>query len=183
MITVQQNQSKAEALKKAKIIKLLVLDVDGVLTDGKLYFTPQGETMKVFNSLDGHGIKMLRTTGIEVAIITGRITEALDQRVTNLGIKYYYRGREDKINALNELLEILPLKDTEIAHLGDDLPDLPVIRRVGLGMAVANAYDFVKQNADWCTRASGGDGAVREACDFIMEAQGTLQPAVDKYLT
>ena len=177
-----QEHKKELALQKAKKIKLLILDVDGVLTDGKLFFSSQGETLKVFNSLDGHGIKMLRASGVEVAIITGRKSEALDQRVANLGIKHYFRGREDKINALNELLQDLPLNDAEIAHLGDDLPDLPVIRRVGLGMAVANAYPFVKQHADWCTQNSGGDGAVRETCDFIMLAQETLEPALNEYL-
>lgn len=170
------------ATEKAFKIRLLILDVDGVLTDGKLYFSAEGESLKVFSSLDGHGIKMLQATGVEVAIITGRESKALDLRMANLGIQHYFRGREDKINALDELLESLQLHDEQIAYLGDDLPDLPVIQRVGLGMAVANAYSFVKLHADWCTRNKGGDGAVREACDFIMDSQGTLQGALDQYL-
>jgi 3-deoxy-D-manno-octulosonate 8-phosphate phosphatase (KDO 8-P phosphatase) len=182
MDNAEQQKNRAKAEEKAFKIKLLILDVDGVLTDGKLYFSANGETLKVFNSLDGHGIKMLRATGVEVAIISGRESEALDQRVANLGIQYYFPGREDKINALDELLVSLQLRDEQIAHLGDDLPDLPVIQRVGLGMAVANAYSFVKLHADWCARNNGGDGAVREACDFIMDAQGTLQSALDQYL-
>lgn len=171
-----------KALASAKEVKLLVLDVDGVMTDGRLYIGAEGETIKAFNSHDGHGIKMLRRSGIEVAIISGRKSSALEQRAKELGIKHLYQGREDKITALNELLNIIDVNYQQIAHLGDDLPDLPVIRRVGLGMAVANAYPLVKEHALWCTKAEGGNGAVREACDFIMAAQNTLVPALDQYL-
>jgi 3-deoxy-D-manno-octulosonate 8-phosphate phosphatase (KDO 8-P phosphatase) len=171
-----------KALASAKEVKLLVLDVDGVMTDGRLYIGAEGETIKAFNSHDGHGIKMLRCSGIEVAIISGRKSSALEQRAKELGIKHLYQGREDKITALNELLNIIDVNYQQIAHLGDDLPDLPVIRRVGLGMAVANAYPLVKEHALWCTKAEGGNGAVREACDFIMAAQNTLVPALDQYL-
>lgn len=171
-----------KALNRAKQIKLLVLDVDGVMTDGSLYFIGEGEALKVFNCHDGHGIRMLRRSGVEVALISGRESPALETRAHDLGIKFLYQGREDKINALDELLEIIDLDYQHIAHLGDDLPDLPIIRRVGLGMAVANAYPLVKEHAIWCTRANGGHGAVREACDFIMAAQNTLVPALDQYL-
>lgn len=171
-----------KALNKAKHIKLFVLDVDGVMTDGRLYITDSGEEMKVFNSHDGHGIKMLRNSGVEVAMISGRKSSALERRATELGIHHLYQGREDKINALNELLEDIDVSYEQVAHVGDDLPDLPIIRRVGLGMAVANAYPLVKEHAIWCTLAKGGEGAVREACDFIMAAQNTLVPALDQYL-
>lgn len=171
-----------KALNKAKKIKLLVLDVDGVMTDGRLYIAGNGEEIKAFNCHDGHGIKMLLNSGVEIAMISGRQSPALEQRANELGIQYLYQGREDKINALNELLEVLDVSYEQIAHIGDDLPDLPIIRRVGLGMAVANAYPLVKEHAIWCTKAKGGEGAVREACDFIMAAQNTLVPALDKYL-
>ena len=171
-----------KALNIAKQIKLLVLDVDGVMTDGRLYITDEGEVMKAFNCHDGHSIKMLRNSGVEIAMISGRKSPALDKRANELGIQHLYQGREDKINALNELLDTLDVSYQQIAHLGDDLPDLPIIRRVGLGMAVANAYPLVKEHAAWCTQAKGGEGAVREACDFIMAAQNTLVPALDQYL-
>ena len=170
------------AQQKAIEIKLLVLDIDGVMTDGRLYFSAQGEALKVFTIPDGLGIKLLRNSGVEVAIISGRSSEALSKRAADLGIKHLYQGREDKIQALTELLTVLDLSFNQVAHLGDDLPDLPVIRKVGLGIAVANAYALVKQHADWCTTAKGGEGAVREACDFIMSAQGTLDDALQPYL-
>jgi len=176
------NKDLQQALAKAKKIKLLVLDVDGVMTDGRLYIGGDGEVMKAFNCHDGHGIKILRNSGVEVAMISGRQSAGLAQRAEELGIQYLYQGREDKINALNELLDTIDVSYQQIAHLGDDLPDLPIIRRVGLGMAVANAYPLVKEHAAWCTKAKGGEGAVREACDFIMAAQNTLVPALDQYL-
>ncbi|MEZ5547044.1 MAG: HAD family hydrolase [Pseudomonadales bacterium] len=175
-------KDQRRALQKAKAIKLLVLDIDGVMTDGRLYFSAQGEALKVFNILDGLGIKLLRNSGVEVAIISGRRSEALAKRASDLGINHLYQGREDKIQALTELITPLELSFAEVAHLGDDLPDLPVIRKVGLGMAVANAYELVKHHADWCSTAKGGEGAVREACDFIMSAQGTLDDALQPYL-
>lgn len=171
-----------QALGKAKNIKLLVLDVDGVMTDGRLYLSGDGEVMKAFNCHDGHGIKMLRDSGVEVAMISGRQSAALQQRAQELGVQYLYQGREDKLEALNELLAIIDVSYEQIAHLGDDLPDIPILRRVGLSMAVANAYPLVKEHAIWCTQTKGGEGAVREASDFIMAAQNTLVPALDRYL-
>ncbi|MCF7981441.1 MAG: HAD hydrolase family protein, partial [Pseudomonadales bacterium] len=142
----------------------------------------QGEALKVFNILDGLGIKLLRNSGVEVAIISGRRSEALTKRASDLSITHLYQGREDKIQALTELLARLNLSFKEVAHVGDDLPDLPVIRQAGLGIAVANAYELVKQHADWCTEKKGGEGAVREVCDFIMSAQGTIEHAHQAYL-
>ncbi len=170
-------------MKKAENIRLLVLDVDGVLTDGSLYFSGSGESLKVFSTLDGQGIKMLRNTGVEIAIISGRKSEPLIRRATDLGIQYMQLGREDKLDALDELLTKLKLERHQVAHLGDDLPDLPVMQNVGLGIAVKNAYALVKHKADWCTETKGGRGAVREVCDLIMEAQGTLAGQLQPYLT
>ncbi|GMQ55430.1 MAG: phenylphosphate carboxylase subunit delta [Pseudomonadales bacterium] len=169
-------------IERAKAIRLAIFDVDGVLTDGRLYFMPDGTEFKSFNTLDGHGIKMLIASGVEVAIISGRKSPLVERRAANLGIKHLIQGREDKLTALAELREIVPVEMHEIAFLGDDLPDLPVIRRAGLGMAVATADTFVREHAHGVTRAAGGAGAAREFCELIMRAQGTLDQAQAAYL-
>lgn len=169
-------------LQRASAIRLAIFDVDGVLTDGRLYFMPDGTEFKSFNTLDGHGIKMLMASGVEVAIISGRQSPLVERRAANLGIRHLIQGREDKLNALNELLESIPVELSQIAFLGDDLPDLPVMRRVGLGVAVASADSFVRQHAHGITLASGGAGAAREFCELIMTAQGTLEQARAAYL-
>ena len=171
-----------DILQQAKKIRLLILDVDGVLSDGKLYFSNSGEEIKAFNSLDGHGIKMLQASGVSVAIITGRTSHIVAKRANDLGIQHLIQGREDKLNALNELLTNQKIHDNEIAHMGDDYPDLPIIRRVGLGLAPANAHPIIKQHCQWHSQYNGGDGAVREACDVIMIAQGTFDNALSAYL-
>ncbi|KRW57467.1 KdsC family phosphatase [Pseudomonas sp. TTU2014-080ASC] len=171
-----------DLLQRGKNIKLAVFDVDGVLTDGKLYFLVDGSEFKTFNTLDGHGIKMLINSGVRTAIITGRTTPVVERRAKNLGIQHLYQGREDKLVVLDELLSELGLDYDQVAYLGDDLPDLPVIRRVGLGMAVANADGFVRQHAHGTTQARGGEGAAREFCELIMKAQGTLEAAQSAYL-
>lgn len=166
----------------AKQIKLLVLDVDGVLTDGKLYFSNSGDELKAFSTLDGQGIKMLQQTGVTVAIITGRQSELVKRRASNLGIEHLIQGREDKLIALDELRAKLQLDYEHIAFLGDDLPDLAAMRKVALGMTVANGHCFVAEHAMWTSQAAGGQGAVREACEFIMQSQGTLQQVWGQYL-
>lgn len=171
-----------ELLQRARAVKLAIFDVDGVLTDGKLYFLADGSEFKTFNTLDGHGIKMLIASGVSTAIISGRTTPVVERRAMNLGIQHLYQGREDKLDVLNELLGRLGLDYSEVAYLGDDLPDLPVIRRVGLGMAVASADRFVRENAHGVTRACGGEGAAREFCELIMRAQGSLDRAQAHYL-
>lgn len=171
-----------EILAKAKNIRLLVLDVDGVLSDGKLYFSNSGEEIKAFHSLDGHGIKMLQKAGVEVAIITGRTSHIVAKRSESLGIKHLIQGREDKLNALDELLAKTPLEYSQVAHMGDDYPDLPLIRRVGLGLSTNNAHYIVKQQSHWCSRRNGGEGAVREACDMLMHAQNSFDHALQDYL-
>jgi len=168
--------------QRAKTIKLAIFDVDGVMTDGRLYFLADGSEFKTFNTLDGHGIKMLIASGVLTAIISGRTTPAVERRANNLGIQHVYQGREDKLAVLEELLAELGLDYSQVAYLGDDLPDLPVIRRVGLGMAVANAHSFVRQHAHGVTSARGGEGAVREFCELILDAQGNLEAAQAAYL-
>jgi 3-deoxy-D-manno-octulosonate 8-phosphate phosphatase (KDO 8-P phosphatase) len=168
--------------QRAKAIKLAIFDVDGVLTDGRLYFLADGSEFKTFNTLDGQGIKMLIASGVRTAIISGRSTPIVERRAQNLGIQHLYQGREDKLVVLDELLAELGLDRAEAAYLGDDLPDLPVIRRAGLGMAVANANEFVRQHAHGVTQARGGEGAAREFCELILRAQGNLDAAQAAYL-
>ena len=179
---MNDSQVNPDLLQRAQSIKLAIFDVDGVLTDGRLYFLVDGSEFKTFNTLDGHGIKMLIASGVRTAIISGRKTPVVERRAQNLGIQHLYQGREDKLDVLNELLAELDLDYTQVAFLGDDLPDLPVIRRVGLGMAVASADAFVRQNAHGVTRARGGEGAAREFCELIMRAQGSLDAAQAAYL-
>lgn len=167
---------------RARQIRLAIFDVDGVLTDGRLYFMPDGTEFKSFHTLDGHGIKMLRASGVEVAIISGRNSPLVERRAANLGIPYLIQGREDKLNALDELRREISVEMQQIAFLGDDLPDLPVMRRVGLGVAVATADTFVREHAHGVTSAAGGLGAAREFCELIMRAQGTLDQAQAAYL-
>ncbi len=168
--------------QKAQAIKLLLLDVDGVLSDGKLYFSAEGYEMKAFNTLDGHGIKMLRRSGVEVGIITGRNSPIVAKRAGDLGIKLLIQGREDKFKALQELLEQFPCELENIAFMGDDYPDLLVMCRVGLALTVKNAHCEVVQQSHWQSTFNGGEGAVRDACDLIMKAQGTYQAALDNYI-
>lgn len=171
-----------KVITKAKKIKLLILDVDGVLTDGKLLFDGQGREYKSFHARDGHGIKLLRQTGVEVAVISGRKSNSVALRMKDLGIEYVYQGQEDKIMAFNEIIQSLSIQADAAAHVGDDLLDLPIMRRVGLSVAVNDANFAVKEYADWCTSLSGGQGAVREVCDFIMQAQGNLEAVINSYL-
>lgn len=171
-----------ELLERARKVRLAVFDVDGVLTDGGLNFLPDGTEFKRFSTLDGQGIKMLQNAGIEVAIITGRSSQVVINRATNLGIKHLIQGREDKRIALQEILAQLDLQLEDVAYLGDDLPDLPAIRSVSLGVAVANANSFVRQHADAVTSLRGGEGAAREFCEFILQAQGRLDAARQAYL-
>lgn len=171
-----------KAIHRAKYVRLLLLDVDGVLTDGRLYYGNNGEELKAFNIQDGLGIKLLQKNGIQVGIITGRTSALLARRAAELGIKLVVQGREDKLVALNEMLENSEYQMEEIAFLGDDLPDLAVIRRVGLGVAVANARPVIAQHAIWQTSACGGHGAVRELAELLLDAQGKLESTLASYL-
>ena len=165
----------------AKNIKLLLLDVDGVLTDGKLYYGNSGEELKAFNIQDGLGIKLLQQGGIQVGIITGRVSTLLQRRADELGINPVIQGREDKLIALRELLKSQNLDLHQIAFMGDDLPDLSAINSVGLGITVANASSTLAAKADWQTLRSGGDGAVREAAEMILKAQGKFDTLVERF--
>ncbi|MGB1403400.1 MAG: KdsC family phosphatase [Porticoccaceae bacterium] len=165
----------------AKKIKLLLLDVDGVLTDGKLYYGNSGEEMKAFNIQDGLGIKLLQKGGVQVGIITGRMSKLLQRRADELGIDPLIQGREDKLTALNELLQNMHINMDEIAFMGDDLPDLAVMRRAGLGITPANGSSTNAKLADWQTTRGGGQGAVREVAEMILEAQGKLQTLLADY--
>jgi 3-deoxy-D-manno-octulosonate 8-phosphate phosphatase (KDO 8-P phosphatase) len=171
-----------ELIKKAEKIRLLALDVDGVLTDGRLYFSEDGGELKSFDTQDGHGIKMLQQAGIACAIVTGRNTRLVARRAKNLGIAHLLQGREDKLVALNELIAPLNLSLDQVAYVGDDWPDLPAILATGLGVAVANAHEALLQRADFITQKKGGRGAVREVCDFILKAQNRYDDALAPYL-
>jgi len=168
--------------ERASKIRMLVLDVDGVLTDGKLYFDHAGNELKAFNTRDGLGMKALQRCGIEVAVITGRKSEAVAHRMSQLGIKHVYQGREDKLNAFQHLLDITGFDEYEICYAGDDWIDLPVMMRAGLAISVADAEERVKEHAHWITQRNGGDGAVREMCNLILAAQGKDQTILDEIL-
>ncbi|MFT5716705.1 MAG: 3-deoxy-D-manno-octulosonate 8-phosphate phosphatase (KDO 8-P phosphatase) [Oleiphilaceae bacterium] len=169
-------------IEKAKKIQLLVLDVDGVMTDGKVYFSAQGDELKAFSILDGQGIKTLLKNNIQVAIITGRTSPLTARRARDLGIDFILQGREDKKIALQELSDELNIVFDNIAYVGDDLPDLSAIISSGLGVTVPNGHFFVKQHADYCTNLAGGQGAVREVCDLILDAQALLESTHKAYL-
>lgn len=171
-----------EILEKAKHIRLLILDVDGVLTSGNLVYTKEAIQYKAFYVQDGLGIKLLQKTGVQVGIITTCKSNIIKRRAQDLRIHHIYEGYEDKLVPYQDLKEKLALKDAQIAYVGDDLPDLPVIRRVGLGMTVANAPLILQQQAAYVSKASGGQGAVREICEFLMQAQGTYSGIIESYL-
>ncbi|MFT4613254.1 MAG: 3-deoxy-D-manno-octulosonate 8-phosphate phosphatase (KDO 8-P phosphatase) [Bacteroidia bacterium] len=161
--------------KRAAAIKLLALDVDGVLTDGRIYYGNSGEELKAFNIKDGLGIKLLQDAGVRVAIITGRSSEIVNRRAKELGIEFIVQGREDKKTALLELCQELSLEPSDCAYMGDDLPDLGAICIAGLGMTVADGSSAVRAAAHWHSQLGGGCGAVREACEFILRARGELE--------
>jgi len=168
--------------EKAARIRLLALDVDGVLSDGRLFFAEDGQELKTFDTQDGHGIKMLQSAGIEVAIITGRTTQLVQRRAANLKIRHLLQGREDKLVALKELTSELGYDLDEVAYVGDDWPDLPAILASGLGIAVANAHSELRTRADHVTTLTGGRGAVREVCDLLLHAQDRYDAALAPYL-
>ncbi|MGB1327509.1 MAG: KdsC family phosphatase [Porticoccaceae bacterium] len=171
----------SSVLKAAQKIKLLLLDVDGVLTDGRLYYGNAGEELKAFDIQDGLGIKLLQSGGINVGIITGRSSDLVKRRAKELSIDPLVQGREDKLTALNQLLENMNIGFEEIAFVGDDLPDLAVIRRVGLGITPANGNHILASQALWQTKRSGGNGAVREVAELILHAQGKLESLLASY--
>ncbi len=171
-----------DILEKARHIRLVIFDVDGVLTDGSLYLGDDGQEYKAFNSLDGHGMAMLKASGVEIGIITGRTSEVVRIRMESLGIRHVFQGQRDKRPAYEALKAELGLEDHQIAYVGDDVVDLPVMTRVGLAVAVQDAHPFCRRHAHWITPDRGGHGAARNVCELIMEAQGTLEAALRSYL-
>jgi 3-deoxy-D-manno-octulosonate 8-phosphate phosphatase (KDO 8-P phosphatase) len=170
------------ARTKLAPVKMLVLDVDGVLTDGRLYYGADGETLKVFNTLDGHGLKMLAASGVASAIISGRKSNALARRAKDLGIEHLQMGVADKGAAYCTLLKRSSLREDQIVAIGDDVVDLPILLRCAWSVAVPNAPADVTARVDMVTRARGGEGAVRELCEFIMRAQGTYDGILAGYI-
>jgi len=171
-----------ELLLQAQDIRVLFLDVDGVLTDGGLYFSEGGETIKRFNTLDGHGLKLLQRAGITPAVITGRDSKPLRLRLAALGIEHAHFGTEDKRPAAETTLQALGLDWTQAAAVGDDWPDLPMMTRCALACAPANAQAEVLARAHYVTRLRGGEGAVREVCDLLMVASGRYAQLLQEYL-
>ena len=170
-----------ELLSKAKGIQVVFFDVDGVLTDGGLYLSEQGETLKRFNTLDGHGLKLLQKAGITPAVITGRDSPALRVRLAALGITHAHYGTEDKRPAAEITLKALGLSWQQTAAMGDDWPDLPVMQRAAFSCAPANAHAEVKAIAHHITQLHGGQGAVRELCDLLLIASGRYNGLLESY--
>lgn len=171
-----------DVLSKAAQIQLVIFDVDGVLTDGRLYLGNDGNEFKAFHIRDGHGIKMLLEAGVEVAIISGRHAASVERRMSDLGIHHAYLGVSDKLAVFAKLLVRLGLTAEQVAYVGDDLIDLPVMVRVGLAIAVQDADPFVRQHAHWQTPSRGGYGAARDVCELLLEARGRLGTLRDRYL-
>ncbi len=171
-----------EIITKIRQIKLAIFDVDGVLTDGSLIYGAAGEELKVFNTLDGHGIKMLQASGVEICIISGRQTLALARRSKDLGITHLHQAVADKGKKYAEVLAQFKLQQHDIASIGDDVVDLPILAHCGFAACVPAAPAFVREHVHYVTAAAGGHGAAREFCEVIMRAQGTLDAALNKYL-
>jgi 3-deoxy-D-manno-octulosonate 8-phosphate phosphatase (KDO 8-P phosphatase) len=169
-------------IARAHRIRLAIFDVDGVLTDGTVYVTERGEEMKAFNILDGLGLKMLSQSGVVTALLSGRKSKMVALRAREIGIAHVLQGISDKLEAYHRLVRKLGLAEEETSFMGDDLPDLPVLRRCGLAFSVPNAPEVVRSHVHYVTRAPGGQGAAREACEFLMRARGTLDAQMRTYL-
>lgn len=178
---VSGNPPSPDVLARAARVRLVIFDVDGVLTDGKLFFDDAGREYKGFHARDGHGIKLLRSTGVETAVISGRQADSVTRRMENLGVSLVFQGIDDKLRTFESICRTMQLTPDQVAHVGDDLLDLPVMRRVGLSVAVADANEAILPYAHWQTRCVGGAGAAREVCDLIMGAQGTLNAVIERY--
>lgn len=171
-----------ELIEKTKLIKLLILDIDGTLTNGCIYLGEDGNELKRFHVHDGLGIKLLLQAGITVAAISNRASRATYQRLQELGIAHIYLACGDKFAKYRELKQKLGLNNSQIACMGDDLPDLPLLQSAGLAITVPRAAELVKQHADYITKQKAGKGAVREACEFILQIQGKYQAVVQSFL-
>jgi 3-deoxy-D-manno-octulosonate 8-phosphate phosphatase (KDO 8-P phosphatase) len=171
-----------DAFERAKKIRLLAFDVDGVLTDGRIYISDKGEECKAYNIRDGLGMKLLQECGIKLALISGRTSRSVEARAQDIGIALLYQGVDDKVAVLEALMQELDLRAEQCGFMGDDLVDLPAMRRAGFSLSVADAPALVRERAHYVTRSTGGHGAVREACEFIMQAQGVLEQRMARYL-
>lgn len=169
-------------INRAKAVRLVVFDVDGVLTNGSLILGDKGDEYKIFHVHDGLGLVMLREAGLKIAVISARSTPIVAERMAALGIDYVYQGQSDKQTVITELMQKIGVSREETAFVGDDLIDLPAMNQAGLAIAVANAQPLVLQRADWVTEKAGGLGAVREVCEMILKAQGLLETAYQRYL-
>ncbi len=169
-------------MERARRVRVAAFDVDGIMTDGRLYYTDSGEEIKAFNAQDGHGIKMLRDSGVIVAIITSRTSRVVERRAHDLGIEHLYQGVANKLDTMNDLLKRLGFDLQAASYMGDDVIDLPVLRRCGLAVSVPEAPAVVRKHAHVVTRAQGGCGAVREFSEWVMQAQGTLDARLAEYL-
>jgi 3-deoxy-D-manno-octulosonate 8-phosphate phosphatase (KDO 8-P phosphatase) len=167
--------------KKLKSVKLLMLDVDGVLTDGKIIYNDRGEEIKAFNVRDGHGLKLLMRAGIEIALITGRKSKVVLHRARDLGIKKVYQGVINKIEIYEKILKEKKLKDINVGFVGDDLVDIPVLKRVGFSAAVGDAIPEVKKVVDYVASKKGGEGAVREICELLLKVQNKWEGITERY--
>ena len=174
MIDTPYGKVSADIFQRAKKIKLFVCDVDGVFSDGRIYLGNDGEELKAFHTKDGFGLKAIMQQGIDVAIITGRQSNIVENRMSALGIKHIFQGKDDKLTVYQHLLEKLNLTPEETAYIGDDVVDLPVIKIAGLGIAVNDAHPIVSQQADLITTVKGGFGAVREICDLFLQCHNQL---------
>ena len=172
-----------DILHRAEQIELAIFDVDGVLTDGGLMLGENGNEYKVFHSRDGLGLVMLRDTGCHIAVISGRSSSIVSERMATLGIEYVYQGQSDKGKPLKDLLDKLNIDAKATAYVGDDFIDLPAMRRVGFAIAVADAHPLVIEHAHWVTNEKGGRGAGREVCELIMHARGMLASQIQQFLT
>ncbi|MFM7227097.1 MAG: KdsC family phosphatase [Betaproteobacteria bacterium] len=170
------------AMKRAQNVRLMIFDVDGVLTDGGLRYGAGGEAIKTFHVLDGHGIKLLQQFNVKAAIISARESDIVKRRATDLGIDLLHQGVHDKRAAFEQLISALSLDPAQCGYMGDDVIDLPVMTRVGFCASVPNAHPEVKTRAHLLTHAKGGHGAAREVCDFILRAQGNYEAALAPYL-
>lgn len=168
--------------QKLSQVKMMIFDVDGVLTDGGLFYGPEGEVMKRFNALDGHGLKMLHQCGIKTAIITARASGTLQKRASDLGVSHVFQGVQDKRTAFQTLVQETGISPEQCGYLGDDVIDLPVIVRVGFSACVANAHIELQSRVHYMTTKSGGHGAAREICDLLLQAQGHYETLLAGYL-
>lgn len=171
-----------DILERASKVRVAVFDVDGVLTDGGLFLGDDGQEYKAFNSRDGHGMVMLRDSGVTLAVITGRRSEVVRIRMQSLGVEHLHQGCRDKLPVFRKLIDTLGVDPGEVAYAGDDLMDLPVMRRVGLAACPADAHPVVREHAHWCAPSKGGRGAARDLCELILRAQGKLDTIVAAYL-